>query len=98
MSYPRLRRIFTWAWAAIGLAFVVVEAIALRTPGKGDTASAHVWAILRSPVIRFAFGAAWGWATWHFLADPHGTAGGTDDIAAAIAGALAAMALGARRR
>lgn len=37
---------WTWAWIAWGLAFVVIEGIALFNSTRGDTLSEHAWAWL----------------------------------------------------
>jgi hypothetical protein len=37
---------FTWLWIAWGLAFVVIEGVALFNSSRGDTLSEHVWAWL----------------------------------------------------
>lgn len=34
---------FTWTWIAWGLAFAVIEGIALYRSAPGDTLSEHVW-------------------------------------------------------
>lgn len=44
---------FTWLWVVWGLAFAVIEGVALFNSRKGDTLSEHVWAFLgvrRGPV------------------------------------------------
>lgn len=38
--------VFTWAWIAWGLAFCVIEGVALVNSRSGDTLSEHVWAFM----------------------------------------------------
>ncbi|HEY9416163.1 MAG TPA: hypothetical protein VIQ30_15485 [Pseudonocardia sp.] len=36
--------VFTWAWIAWGVAFAVIEGVALVNSRSGETLSEHVWA------------------------------------------------------
>lgn len=38
--------VFTWLWIGWGLAFAVIEGVALANSRAGDTLSEHVWAWL----------------------------------------------------
>lgn len=59
---------FTIGWIVIVVAGLALEAVALMRPQKGDTASEHVWWLLRrSPVIWFLTAGLLVWVLIHFL-------------------------------
>lgn len=44
---------YTWAWAAVGVAALVIEGVALFNSRAGDTLSEHVWAWLGVRTAKF---------------------------------------------
>ena len=63
MSLP-----FTIGWIVIVLAGLALETVALIRKGRGDTASEHVWWLLRrSPVIWFLALGLFSWVIVHFF-------------------------------
>ena len=69
---------FSWLWVGWGVAFLVIEGVALVRKERGDTLSEHVWRWFqlrgrkdgKKPwqiAVRFAFLAFWAWLTIHFL-------------------------------
>jgi len=41
-----LDTVFTYWWAILGAAFLVLEGVAIRNDKRGDTLSEHVWKFL----------------------------------------------------
>ena len=59
---------FSIAWIAIIAAGLALEAVALLRKGKGDTASEHVWALLRKSVVLWFLGLGlFAWLAVHFF-------------------------------
>lgn len=59
---------FTLGWAIIVLCGLTLEIIALVRPGKGDTASEHVWWVLRRhPIVWFCSLGLFAWVILHFF-------------------------------
>lgn len=54
-------------WAALFLFGLVLEGIALWSPGKHDTLSEQVWALLNTLPGRLILWPLWVWLTWHFF-------------------------------
>lgn len=63
MSLP-----FSIGWIVIVAAGLVLEAVALLRKGRGDTASEHVWWLLRkAPVVWFLGLGFFAWLAVHFF-------------------------------
>ena len=59
---------FTVAWIGIVVAGLALETVALVRKQRGDTASEHVWALLRkSVVIWFLAAGLFAWLIVHLL-------------------------------
>ena len=59
---------FTLAWIAVVGAGLALEAVALLRKGRGDTASEHVWALLRKSVVLWFLGLGlFAWLALHFF-------------------------------
>ena len=59
---------WSWAWLIFVGAGLALEFAAIRNPARGDTASEHVWALLRkAPVVWFLAAGLLSWTLVHFL-------------------------------
>lgn len=59
---------FTLGWIAVVGAGLALEAVALLRKAKGDTASEHVWAVLRRSVVFWFLGLGlFAWLAVHFF-------------------------------
>lgn len=59
---------YTAGWVAIGLAFAVLEYLAVRDKRKKDTLSEHIWWLFGlHPVIWFMGAGGLIWMVRHFL-------------------------------
>lgn len=60
--------LFSIGWIVIVLAGLALETAALIRKEKGDTASEHVWFLLRKSVLAwFLFAGLMAWLAVHFL-------------------------------
>ena len=62
----------TIAWIGWLIAFVVIEAIAIKSKARGDTLSEHVWSWFslrksKKNVFTYGFLLFWLWLTIHFV-------------------------------
>ena len=60
--------LFTVGWIALVIAGLALETVALVRKQRGDTASEHIWWLLRrSPVIWFLALGLFAWMIVHFF-------------------------------
>jgi hypothetical protein len=78
---------YTWLWLAVLVQAVLIEVVAWRRRGPGDTLSEHVWKLMASPA-GLAIYALLGWLfLWHFPWGK-GKAFGWQDLLAVVVGIL----------
>lgn len=59
---------WSWGWLIIVVAGLALEVAALLNKGRGDTASEHIWLLLRKSVLAwFLFAGLMVWLCIHFL-------------------------------
>lgn len=70
--------IWSWLWIGWGVAFVIIEGLAIKNKARGDTLSEHVWAWFQlkgrkdgkkpwQVLLRLGFICFWAWITLHFI-------------------------------
>ena len=84
----RMHSGYTWIWLAIMLQALIVELVAWRRRGPGDTLSEHVWKIMLGPA-GIAIYAVMAWLfLWHFPWGKGKPFGWQDVLAIFVGGAL----------